>query len=73
MVKEWELDSIPEKSPYSEQRVENAEGTVTIILEFREIGVSPPLEDDDVFAFIDKDGRRMFIGYDSEGAYKYPA
>ena len=70
MVKEYEIGSLKEKTPYRETQVKNPDGTTTLLLEFREIGASS-LEDDDVMAFIDADGRRMFIGHDEEGAYKY--
>ncbi len=56
MVKEYELGSLPERTPFKMTRVRNREGTVTITPEFREIGVSS-LEDDDVIAFVDTDGR----------------
>jgi len=72
MVKAWELDSLPERLPYDEERVQNADGTVTIIPSLRDV-VATSLEDDDVIAFVGTDGRAMFIGHDSGGAYKYPA
>lgn len=65
MVKASGLGTLPEKSIY---RVTKRGGINTV--EFRELGASP-LEDDDVIAFIDTDGRRMLIGHDKEGAYKY--
>ncbi len=65
MVKEYELSSILEKSPYIFKK--NRDGT--IVPSFRELGVAS-LEDDDVIAFIEN-GRRMFIEYDKDGAYKY--
>ena len=70
MVKEWELEALPEKSPFEETRVTNSDGSVVVEFGYREIGVASPLEDDDVIAFLGN-GRRMMIGYDNEGAYKY--
>lgn len=66
MVKKSELALLPEKSPYKKKLVNGV-----MELSIREIGASV-LNDDDVIAFIDLDGRRMFIGHDKEGAYKYP-
>ena len=69
MVKIWELDSLPEKSPFIKTEVRDPDGSVVIEVSFREMAASS-IGEDNVIVFTD-DGRRMCIAHDSDGAYKY--
>ena len=69
MVKIWELDSFPEKSPFIKTEVRTPDGLVFIEISFREMAASS-IEDTNVMVFTDN-GRRMCIAHDSDGAYKY--
>ena len=66
-----ELNSLPERGSVRYKREQQPDGSFINVPFFLEM-VQVDFENKMILAFIDKDGREMLIGYDEQGAYKYP-
>ncbi len=60
--------ALPLKNTYDVKTIKRG-GRLVYVPMFREI-IAQNIEDDDIMCFIE-DGKRMSIGYDKDGAYKY--